>query len=355
MRSLVACRGGAWTSHGYGYDDYDRYGTSSSSGDVDSSRYSRSSSSGSSAIDSFDPRASIRAASTAAGCFACSPRRTMRLLNACTSRAETFDNAARIAGFDPQTLDRPSRSRPDAVAVQREARRTRRARCRLRPRARRVEAEPIMVVGATGFPLETIAKAMGTQRPSSTSKSSCDGVAEPSPRRSKISGEVVYFGRERHEESLQARGAQPPTSASLLALRGDVRRRVRTHLSPVTMPQDIGTSSDRRGTVMFAVPATSKERAISAEAAYRVFGFGAKIGTMSPWNDERRHLPPRPDLRQPDHGGALARPLDVRLPRSFGDSGDSSSNMLDAPYVFFVAGKTVGINSSGSSASIVTS
>ena len=342
--TLVACEGGAWTSHGYGYDDYDRYGTSSSSGDVDSSRYSRSSSSGSSAIDSFDPSCVDPSGFDGRGCFACEPTTNDELLNACTkSRFETFDNAARIAGFDPQDprpaipalgptpspfnggSKDPSGTLPPAPAC---------------PVASK--PNPIMVVGATGFPLETIAKAMGTQATIFyLEKSSCDGVASLLLGDPKISGEVVYFDANGTKNRCEL--AAPQTAdIGLSSLFAETCAGESGLASPVTMPQDIKDFLGPASTVMFAVPATSKERAISAEAAYRVFGFGAK-SNVSPWNDERFIF-----RRGPTSGNQTTVGLSLGLSTSAfrGRDSNGSSNMLDALRTSSSPGKTIGISSS---------
>jgi hypothetical protein len=93
---------------------------------------------------------------------------------------------------------------------------------------------------------------------------------------------------------------------------------------------------------MFVVPATSPERAVSAEAAYRVYGFGASSG-VSPWTIEGLIF-----RRRASSGNqqTVARTLGLPVDGLRGRDSDGSSNMLSALLTSQSPSQTIGFSSS---------
>ena len=91
-----------------------------------------------------------------------------------------------------------------------------------------------------------------------------------------------------------------------------------------------------------AAPATSKERSISAEAAYKVFGFGGLSG-VAPWNDEQFIF-----RRRAGSGNQLTIALSLGIPIGSlrGRDSNGSSNMLKALLTSSAPQHTIGISSS---------
>jgi hypothetical protein len=278
------------------------------------------------------------------GCFKCAPTNNEQLLAACTeSHFETFDNAARIAGYDPGTpkpslpeqgptpppFEAPATTEPDPNAPAAPA-------CPLD-----VMPNPVMVLGATGFPMETIAKAMGTQATMFyLEKGSCDGVATMVLNR-RMSGEVVYYDangakarcmlQEEHPADITISALFAPSCANQSGL-----------AEPVSLPSQVDDFLGPITPVMFAAPATSKERAISAEAAYKVFGFGGLSG-VAPWTDENFIF-----RRRAGSGNQLTLGLSLGIPIDAirGRDSNGSSNMLKALLTTGAPQQTIGISSS---------
>jgi hypothetical protein len=94
--------------------------------------------------------------------------------------------------------------------------------------------------------------------------------------------------------------------------------------------------------VMLAAPATSNERVISAEGAYRVYGFGAASG-VAPWVDENYIF-----RRTASSGNqqTVARTLGLPVGGLRGRDSSGSSNMKKALQQSDQPNKTIGISSS---------
>jgi hypothetical protein len=330
--ALAACESSGWNSYGYdGY--YNPYGSSSSS----SGSYAEHS-----AIDQFDPACVDPSGFDGRGCYKCEPKTSEQLLTACTtSRFEVFDNTARIQGF--QSSD-PTPDIPDLGPTPPPYESTKEPTDTLPPAPACPVASkpnPVMIVGATGFPMETIAKAMGSAATIFyLEKGSCDGVASLLLTNPKVSGEVVYFGSDGTKNRCTM--TEPQTAdIGLSTLFAETCAGESGLASPISMPSDIKDYIGPASTVMFAVPATSKERAISAEAAYRVYGLGTQ-SNVSPWNDENYIF-----RRGPTSGNqttvALSLGLSVHSLR--GRDSNGSSNMLDALRTSSKPAKTIGISS----------
>ena len=279
------------------------------------------------------------------GCFKCAPTTSDELLAACTtSHFESFDNEHRITGFDaanpkpalaeqgptpppfeaPATQTEPEPGAPPAAAC---------------PLA--TMPNPVMVLGATGFPMETIAKAMGTKATIFyLEKSSCDGVAAMVLNQ-RMSGDVVYYDangtknrcalQEEHPADLTLSALFSPSCANQAGL-----------AEPVSLPAQVEDFLGPINPVMFAAPATSKERSISAEAAYKVFGFGGLSG-VSPWTDEQYVF-----RRRTGSGNQLTVALSLGIPTDAlrGRDSNGSSNMLKALLTSGQPQHTIGISSS---------
>lgn len=277
------------------------------------------------------------------GCWSCPATTSEQLLSACTTaRYETFDNRERIAGFDPNDPRPPaepgpalppfeggSSTEPDPNAPPAPA-------CPIA-----TKPNPVMVFGATGFPMETIAKAMGGHATIFfQEKGSCEGVASLVLSQ-RMSGEVVYYDADgtKNRCALQE---EHPVDVSLSALFAQTCANQAGLAEPVALPADIADFQGPVSPVMFAVPATSKERAISAEAAYRVYGLGSGSG-VAPWTDE--HVVFR---RRASSGNqqtvALTLGLDPNTLR--GRDSNGSSNMLQALLTVSTPQKSLGISSS---------
>lgn len=277
------------------------------------------------------------------GCFSCAPTTNDELLTACsTSLFESFENEDRIVGFDPSTprpalgeqgptpppLEGTSSTEPDPNAPPAPA-------CPLD-----AVPNPVMVLGATGFPMETIAKAMGSAATVFyLEKSSCDGVAAMVLGQ-KMSGEVVYYDTTgaKNRCTLQE---EHPADITLSALFAPSCANQSGLAEPVVLPSHIDDFVGPINPVMFAAPATSKERAVSAEAAYRIYGLGG-LSAVTPWNDEMFIF-----RRRAGSGNQLTVAASLGLPLDGlrGRDSNGSSNMLKALYESTAPQKTIGISS----------
>jgi hypothetical protein len=277
------------------------------------------------------------------GCFKCTPQTNDELANACTtSRFEAFENEKRIAGF---TAANPKPAAPTDLGptpAPYEGGTTTTDPTSPAPACPiTTKPNPVMVLGATGFPLETVAKAMGTtatifyaERPS------CDGIASMVLDEPKVSGEIVYFdadGTRNRCTLTEARSAEIALSALFPSTCGN-----QSNLAePVFLPADVDQYTGPANPIVFATAATSTERAISAEAAYRVYGFGDRSG-VAPWTDE--------DLvfrRNASSGNQQTTALSLGLdPKSLrGRDSNGSSNMLAAIRESPSPNGTIGISS----------
>jgi hypothetical protein len=94
--------------------------------------------------------------------------------------------------------------------------------------------------------------------------------------------------------------------------------------------------------VMFTAPATSTEKAITAEAAYKVYGFGSASG-VAPWTDEGYVF-----RRRSSSGNQQTVALTLGLPADAlrGRDSNGSTNMLKALLESDSPTRTLGISSS---------
>jgi hypothetical protein len=270
------------------------------------------------------------------GCFRCTPKTSDELLAACTSaRFEAFDNGARIAELSADEGGSPLP--PFDAGVPTEEGGSPPAPCSFD-----TKPNPVMILGATGFPMETLASAMGTHATLFYQEdSSCRGVASMYLGEPKLRGTVASFDAttakrtectltEAHPADIALSTLFPETCASKAGLPAAVvpPPDVERFLGPVTV-------------MMFAVPTASAERVISAEAAYRVFGFGNASG-VAPWTDESFIF-----RRTPSSGNQTVVGLTLDLPADGfrGRDSNGSTNMLYALQTSSSPEKTIGISS----------
>ena len=277
------------------------------------------------------------------GCFKCAANSNDQLLTACTdSKFEVFDNPTRIAGFSAST-PRPSLPddlgpTPSAFAGASETTDT----TTPPPCPVDTKPNPVMVLGATGFPMETIAKAMGDAATIFYSeKGSCDGVASMVIGAPKMEGVVAYWDTDGTKNRCTLQETHS-VDVALSALFASSCANESGLAEPVGLPADIGDFLGPVNPVMFAVPATSRERAISAEAAYRVYGFGDRSG-VSPWTDEDFVF-----RRTASSGTQQTIALTLGLPADEfrGRDATGASNMMLALLQSSAPSKTIGISTS---------
>lgn len=277
------------------------------------------------------------------GCFKCDPTTSDELLAACTtSKYEDFDNQQRIAGFDPSN---PQPAIPDLGPTPPPFDPGTSTNTEPPPPAPAcpidTKSNPVMVLGATGFPMETIAKAMGSAATVFyQEKGSCEGVATMVLNQ-KITGEVVYFDADGTKNRCTLQEPHP-ADITLSALFAQTCANQSGLAEPVALPGDVQDFLGPVSPVMFATPATSKERAISAEAAYKVYGFGAQSG-VSPWANENHIF-----RRRASSGNQQTVALTLGLPADAlrGRDSSGSSAMLKALLESSAPQRTIGISSS---------
>ncbi|MBX3231547.1 MAG: hypothetical protein KIT84_24035 [Labilithrix sp.] len=286
------------------------------------------------------------------GCWRCAPTNQDEILNACTaSDFVPFDNAARIAGYDPNTPQPPlvdggptpppfdAGAPPPPVDDAGPAPTA--APCPLNL------PNPVMILGATGFPMDVIAKAMGSAAPGAgatmyySEKSSCVGVASRILNTPKLSGEIVYY-----DSAGTARKCtleeEHPADINLSALFADSCAGQEGLSQNVQLPPDVQDLLGPVNPIMLATPKTSTELVISAEAAYKVYGFGAASG-VAPWTDElyifRR-------TASSANQQTVARSLGLPIGGLRGRDSSGSSNMKNALQFSDNPVKTIGISAS---------
>lgn len=284
------------------------------------------------------------------GCFRCAPQTSDDLLNACTtSNFETFDNAARIQGYDPN-VPMPSlvdggpflpmfdagASGPTTESDASDTTPSCATTALLQP-------NPVMVLGGTGYPLDTIAKAMGNAATILFLEGgSCDGVATILINAPKMRGKVIWYGTDGTENTcllekdypadIGSAGAYAETCAGQSGLPTSVQ-------VPSNQADFLGPANP----VMFTAPARSTERVVSAEAAYKIYGFGSASG-VTPWVDEsfiyRRNAK---SANQQSMPRTLGLPVDALR----GIDSNGGSKMYNVMLQSTVApNKTIGISSS---------
>jgi hypothetical protein len=276
------------------------------------------------------------------GCYRCAPTTSEQLLAACTSsRFEDFDNSARITGFDP------SRPKPPLPASAPALPPFDPGTIDLGPTgapACAIDAaqNPVMVLGSTGFPMDALAKAMGSAATIFyLEQGSCDGVASMVLNAPKLSGVVLQYDAAGKATACTL-AEEHPADIALSSLFAASCGGQSGLADLVTLPGGVEDLLGPVNPVVFAVPATSRERVISAEAAYRVYGFGSGSG-VEPWTDEMQVF-----RRRASSGNqqTVARTLGIPFDALRGRDSNGSSNMLPALLQAPSPDRAIGISSS---------
>ncbi len=214
------------------------------------------------------------------GCFSCTPTDASELLNACTTaECRTFDNTARIPGFDPATRPEPTpvpivaaapappQAKPTGVD-------TSLVRCEdLSPR-------PVYLYGSTALNLglRTLAQAISaTATIVYQNDTSCLGLDSILTSITRLRGTAQYW---------------PPNQDQPLSCRIDGDQIADIGLCDVSPGSCIADFTGSPNLVddlgpaqvfMFTVPKGSTQTHISAEAAYTVYAYDS--GGVAPWLD----------------------------------------------------------------------
>ncbi len=220
------------------------------------------------------------------GCFQCPAKNEGELANACTGAAcEPFSNASRIAGFEAGQPLRPPMPVPDTpmdASAPRDAGAGDAGGDAGRPpstNARCSDLVPpplyLMASSALTLVLRTFAQALAPEVTLVWKyDTSCPSLDAILTGETKIKGTAVYWAGDRQLEC--------DVDGARLAEIGGV------DLAPeACVPGFSGSPNlvDETGPIqvfMFTVPKGSSQKAISAEAAYNVFGFGAD-SHVEPW------------------------------------------------------------------------
>ncbi len=295
------------------------------------------------------------------GCYKCAPTTGEELLNACAKHAFVhFDNPARITGFDPanpipplppaeagppvEAGSQPDAGGPDASPGDASPGDAAPDGPPPVPRCPPLTTlkNPIVLVASTGFLLQPTLDALATTTLGEVSivwkvVGSCDGASAMIPGGPAASGEVTLL-RPQKEPFQCALDTAFPADIGGGGLFWE------TCNPDVPQPPDIQDVLGAVNPVSFIAPVASKESGISAEAAYRVYGFGNRSGVM-PWSDE--------DLifrRNARSGNQTAVALALGLPadRFVGIDSNGGSNMakLVEQGAKINADATIGISSS---------
>ena len=300
-----------------------------------------------------------------AGCYRCAPTTREQLLNACTSAAiEPFDESARLPALPDGgvPLPAPIDGGVDAAVP--------------------MDAGPSMdggvasdagpgltacsslpgVVYATGSTavqlfLGQIAQALENDAAPITivyaSSGSCTGVsAMVTPASNRLSGTAVYWNPNPGVDPTSA-GAQLPCALPAGGVMADLGFSDVFASTCQMLPSGLESLGLRDFTgpiqvMNFAVPIDSSQRAISAEAAYLVYGFAGSTYPVAPWTDPTHIL-----QRSPGSGTQSLIAASIGLPRDrwLGVPNASSSTVRDA----IVAAATTGGTTADSTIGILSS
>jgi len=274
------------------------------------------------------------------GCFRCPPTNNEELLSACTSAAfETFDNVTRIPGFDPAKRRPPlvDAGPPLPAFDAGTSTPTDAGGGTVDPCPVATRPNPVFVLGATGFPLDVVQRAMGTKATMFyAEKGSCEGIdaiVTPGAQIITAGTKVAYFDATSGTRTECTVEEDHPVDVGTSALFAETCK--------LSLPPDVQDLLGPVNPVGFAVPATSDERVISAEAAYRVYGFVPS--GVAPWDLEELVF-----RRRPSSGNQTTVALTLGLPNEAmrGRDSNGSSNMLRALQSSPQPKKTIGISSS---------
>ena len=279
------------------------------------------------------------------GCYRCEPLTNDQLLSACTKSAfEPFDNELRISAFDPsnpkpplpdggpayQSFDAgtpPVVNPGDAGPPD---------PCPIDPIDPGGRPNAVFLLGATGFPLDVIQRAIGTQASIFyAEKGSCEGSESIISGNGKLTtgSKVTYYDENTGVAKSCTLQEDHPADLGMSALFAE------TCSTP--LPIDVQDLLGPVNPVGFTAPATSNERVISGEGAYRV--YGVVPSGVAPWDSEEFIF-----RRRPSSGNQTTIALTLGLENAAmrGRDSNGSSNMLKAMQGSSSPHKTIGISSS---------
>jgi hypothetical protein len=289
-------------------------------------------------------------------CFGCTPMSSEELLNACTPGACTpFDNRARIANFDGKL--RPLPPPPDAGAD-------------LAPDdggepdggiddggpplddgggaadlggggvACASLKNPVYLYGSSGLSLgmKTLAQAIASVATivylQDASCNGLDAILTGDPR---MQGRADYWVA--NLDDPQKCDLEPQGHAPDIGL-CDVFPNTCIPNFP-GLPANVGDFQGPVQTFMFTVPRKSTQTAISAEAAYNVYGFGSQSG-VAPWTDER-YIAKR--TSKSGNQSVIGATIGVPPPQWRGDTVVSASDMVPHLLAYSDPERAIGITS----------
>lgn len=286
-------------------------------------------------------------------CFVGNATTSTQIVNACTASGCTpFDNAARIAGFDggnpplpdvafdadagsDATTDAPSEATPETAAdVGVDTTPSGNPKCAdLSPR-------PVYLHGSSALflALETFAQAIaGEATLVYTRDGSCNGLDSILTGNTRSKGVAQYW---KPDSDATFECDLPVDGQSVDVGMCDVF--ANTCVPDLTgLPDNVGDFIGAVQVFMFTVPQASSQKAISAEAAFRVYGLGAE-GHVSPWDDEQFIF-----RRYPGSGNqqTISTFIGVPVDRWRGQEVHSSADMKPRLLASPSPDKTIGITS----------
>jgi len=280
------------------------------------------------------------AAPNDAGCYECAPQNDKQLLNACTkAQCVTFDDArlAKLIPADGKLPAYPANGpfdagpilNPDAGAV---------------PNCAAINSSPVVYVTGTAKPfVSSLASALFAAPDPITivyvGRTSCVGVDAILNSTATPPGTVAsYFDSGGNEQKcvIGADDAGGPTFTQIGV--SDVFATTCFQL-PNGIPKDMSDFPGPVQSMTFAVPKASTQTAISANAAYFVYGFGGAAG-LAPWTDDAFIY-----KRNPTSGTSqlIAPGIGVRVEDWKGIDSISSSTMITKLTSSTAPEKTIGV------------
>jgi hypothetical protein len=275
------------------------------------------------------------------GCYRCEPLTAEQLASACTTAAfETFDNVARLPGFDPAD-PKPALAGLDAGQVDASVAADAGAPSNdggMQECTFTELTNPVLIVGATGYPYDVIARAMaGEASLYYREVSSCAAIDALVSGNTKFVGPVKYFSP-KDGSTKECFASEHPADLAPSALFPETCK--------TSLPNDVSDFLGPANPVVFIAPrvgATAKQSAISAEAAYRIYGFGGSEYPAEPWTDERFIF-----RRTASSGNqnAIAQTLGLPADRFRGTDSGGSSKMKTVVESSMDPSRTIGMSSS---------
>jgi hypothetical protein len=280
-----------------------------------------------------------------AGCYRCTPTTRDQLLTACTSAStEPFDESMRLPALPdggvvlPAPMDAgvPMDAGPSDAGMPSDAGVGGDAGPMVRQCASLMN--PVYVTGssAVGLFLGQVAQALENDGAPITivyrASGSCAGVTSMiTPMSGMLTGTAIYWDPNPGVDPTSA-AAQLPCALAAGGVQADIGFSDVFASTCQTLPSGLDTLGlhDFTGpiqTMNFVVPVSSRQRAISAEAAFLVYGFGGATYPVMPWTDATHIL-----QRNASSGTQALIGATIGLPRDrwMGVPNASSSAMRDA-------------------------